>query len=79
MQVKTFLGLTCFPLNRVLLFSHSLVIAVRLSGHVSNSSCPSIMLPAVLFPDPDRPSSTKRSSGEEDGNEVVVGEEKTRD
>lgn len=35
---------------------------MRLSGSVLNASCPSMMLPAVLFPDPDRPSSTSRSS-----------------
>lgn len=35
---------------------------MRLSGSVLNASCPSMTLPAVLFPDPDRPSSTSRSS-----------------
>lgn len=42
---------------------------MRLSGCDSNSSCPSMMLPALLFPDPDRPSSTKRSSEEEEAEE----------
>lgn len=42
------------------------MIAVRLSGCDSNSSRPSITLPAVLFPAPERPSSTRRSSGEDE-------------
>lgn len=43
-------------------------------------------LPAVLFPDPDRPSSTRRSSGEDEadeenekGEEANVGEEGEED
>lgn len=42
------------------------MIAVRLSGCDSNCSCPSMTLPAVLFPAPERPSSTRRSSGEDE-------------
>lgn len=54
---------------------------MRLSGSVLNTSCPSRMLPAVLFPDPDRPSSTSRISevnevdeavGKEEEEEIVV-------
>lgn len=65
--------------------------AVRLSGRVLNSSCPNRMLPAALFPDPDRPSRTRRNSGadetvgkeeeeeeEADEDDVEVEEEKTR-
>lgn len=55
---------------------------MRLSGQDSNSSRPSMTLPAVLFPAPDRPSSTRRSSGEDEadeenekGEEAKVGEE----
>lgn len=47
-------------------------MAVRLSGRDTNSSHPRILLPAALFPDPDLPSSTRRSSGadeEEDEDE----------
>lgn len=45
---------------------------MKLSGRDSNTSRPSMPLPATLFPDPDRPSSTRRSSkedGEDEGNE----------
>lgn len=45
---------------------------MRLSGHVSKASCPSILLPATLFPDPDRPINTRRSSEEDEDN---VGDE----
>lgn len=50
-------------------------MAVRLSGSVLNSSCPKMMLPAVLFPDPDRPSRTSRSSGVDEAEEAA-GEER---
>lgn len=46
---------------------------MKLSGHDSNSFDPRMMLPAVLFPDPDRPSSTRRSSGDDEVNEVDEG------
>lgn len=49
--------------------------AVRLSGSVLNTSCPSMMLPAVLFPDPDRPSSTSRSSEVTEVSEAAGGKE----
>lgn len=55
---------------------------MRLSGQDLNSSRLSRILPALLFPAPDRPSSTRRSSAEdevEEGNEeeeeVKLGEE----
>lgn len=47
---------------------------MRLSGRDSKASCPSISLPAALFPDPDLPSNTRRSSGE-DEDEDNEGEE----
>lgn len=42
-------------------------MAVRLSGQDSNSFRPSMLLPAALFPAPDRPSSTRRSSVGDEG------------
>lgn len=48
---------------------------MRLSGTVLNASCPSMMLPAVLFPDPDRPSSTSRSSAADEVDEAAGKEE----
>lgn len=50
-------------------------MAVRLSGHDSNSSRPRMALPAALFPDPDRPRSTRRSSGEGEADEKCEEEE----
>lgn len=47
---------------------------MRLSGRVLNAPCPRMVLPAVLFPDPDRPSSTSRSS-EADEVDEAAGEE----
>lgn len=54
-------------------------MAVRLSGRDTNSSHPRILLPAALFPDPDLPSSTRRSSGAdeeeaEDEERLVAGD-----
>lgn len=46
---------------------------MKLSGHDSNFFDPRIMLPAVLFPDPDRPSSIRRSSGHDELNEADEG------
>lgn len=40
---------------------------MKLSELDSNSSSPRMMLPAALFPDPDRPSMIRRSSGVDDG------------
>lgn len=36
---------------------------MKLSGWDSNSSCPRMLLPAALFPAPERPSKIRRSSG----------------
>lgn len=44
---------------------------MRLSGSVLNASRPSMMLPAVLFPDPERPSSTSRSSEASEADEAA--------
>lgn len=49
---------------------------MKLSGYDSNSSRLRILLPAVLFPAPDRPSSTRRNSGEDEEDEAEVGNEK---
>lgn len=49
---------------------------MKLSGYDSNSCRPRMALPAALFPDPDRPRSTRRSSaGGEAGAEEEEGEE----
>jgi len=50
-------------------------MALRLSGRDSNPSRPSMLLPAALFPAPDRPSSTRRSSGEDEGEGDSANEE----
>lgn len=50
-------------------------MAVRLSGYDSNSCRPRMALPAALFPDPDRPRSTRRSSAEGESGEECEEEE----
>lgn len=52
---------------------------VRLSVWDLNSSRPRILFPAVLFPAPDLPRRTSRSSGEEEEEEDWGNEEETED
>lgn len=55
-------------------------MAVRLSGYESNSCRPRMALPAALFPDPERPRSTRRSSAEgEAGEESAEVEEESEE
>lgn len=66
---------TRLPSTSAFFFPHSRVMAVRLSGYESNSCRPRMALPAALFPDPDRPSSTRRSSAEGEAGEESEEEE----
>lgn len=50
-------------------------MAVRLSGYDSNSCRPRMALAAALFPDPDRPRSTRRSSDEDETGDEYEEEE----
>lgn len=52
---------------------------MRLSDSDSNSSWPSMRFPALLFPAPDRPIRTRRSSGEVEVDEGSEGGEEEKD